>query len=306
MRTGMKACNKIKKYKIASHLIFIFVATYIAIGCFIIENDYPIKKMEVSKFLTGKLELSVYGDILSFTLSTDVKRIKFHFINKINEIGVISEKYPDYNVRVSSNKKWLFITANKGDLLNKKINISLSGIKYSGMPITRNIDKVFVGDNQISIYDFYFNKLNIKSSNITTYYPLSINNISNFMARKFGTIVIVLVKSILIILFMSQLALFFILVFWNVPVANDFFKNPENKFPLTFIDNISENFSIYLGFLGTITSLWLSLEIATINFQSFGDVLSVMKNGIFTTVLGLSIRVLCTARGLFRTISEGN
>ena len=273
---------------------------YLFAGQVVIHSDLSVKENDFSKFLTGKLKYNIYGDLLKFEISKPIKSIKFHFDEKIIDLAVISNKIEKFNAVTSSDKRWIIVNStNYNGLLNKKIKLSLSGIKYSGMPLNRKIDLVEVNDNPISMYEFYYHILNDDYSNLSLYYPFDINNISNWMASSFGEIIISLIKSILIILFIFQLSLFFVLVLWKNQTLNIFFSSPEANSAITWIDNISENFSVHLGFLGTVMSLWVSLEMATVNFQSFGNIIHIMKDGIFTTVLGLSIRVICTSRGVF-------
>ena len=47
-----------------------------------------------------------------------------------------------------------------------------------------------------------------------------------------------------------------------------------------------------LGFLGTVTSIWIALELMDLFYSDFFQILQLMKVAIFTTVLGLFTKIL--------------
>jgi hypothetical protein len=86
--------------------------------------------------------------------------------------------------------------------------------------------------------------------------------------------------------------------------VTEYFEN-ENKPAVIFIDEIANRFAIPLGFLGTVTSIWFSLETTEADYSSFVQVLDTMRIAVFTTVLGLFIKILCLMRGFVsRTVTR--
>jgi len=152
--------------------------------------------------------------------------------------------------------------------------------------------------------NFYYNEINKNQSNIELYNAFDISNLSNFIARLIGKQAIIFLITILMILLICQMLLFIIFVLRQPPHVKEYFDNPEKNAPVTFVDKLSNEFAIPLGFLGTVVSIWVSLEEGYIDYSSFFQILEIIKLAIFTTVLGLSIKILCIIRGALKTLPE--
>lgn len=81
--------------------------------------------------------------------------------------------------------------------------------------------------------------------------------------------------------------------------------------PINWLDIISERYSTFLGFLGTVVSLWVALERSGMDFSNFFELLDILKYAVFTTVLGLVTRSIYGMREFLyvarrQTESEGD
>lgn len=321
----------IRNYKIISYALFAIIALYIVGAQLIIYKgwDKYLGKLSIILF-QPKFEIKT--DIISLRLNREAQSIQLKFENALNESvtpieilqnDVIIESSKsmnrdsqpeeeinknsnaDYNVELSNDRYEIRISAkNDKTLLDKPIKIGLYD-KDSNRAIQRFIVNILIDNKEHSIQEIFYDYFSKKDNNLILYYLVDLKNTSNFLASEYGIIITRLITAVLLIFFSFQLLYFFISVVWQPSEICQYFANPANytqNNTVTWVDEISEKFSISLGFLGTVTSIWVALESSESDYSSFYSILEIIKVAIFTTVLGLGIKILCLIRGLLSPI----
>jgi len=172
-----------------------------------------------------------------------------------------------------------------------RLKIIFKGV-WEGLNSSRKyIKSIKLNTNSVGITDFYKNTIDIKKSNITYYKSLSIFNISHFLAKRWGITLVTIIQVSLLVLFFSQFILFFLSLFHSKIIPKSFRDLRESLLSLNVLNYFSRH-SITIGFLGTISSIWVSLELLDTIFNNFFQILDLLKVAIFTTVLGLTTRIL--------------
>lgn len=225
---------------------------------------------------------------------------------KINS-GFIKLQYKDKNtLHILDGKKTSQseVIKIKTEHMLEKIN---SGLRTANIEIIRAdnskvnpailIDKIMLDGELIDLVEFYENYLDKNNSKIEYYFFNQFNNISTWLSINAGYKISLFIQFTLISMLAIQLALLFLGVFFQPPGLGDYFRNPRDDAAISIIDTLSNNHAISIGFLGTIISIWIALESNTSGFNDFEKIISIFKIAIFTTVLGLAIKMICSIRG---------
>ena len=166
------------------------------------------------------------------------------------------------------------------------------------IPKRRFIKSIRMDGRQVSLIDFYENVLitDQDQSNVEYFKPLDIRNISNTLGNLFGEPLVFLVTFILLVMLGAQL--FIIMMAFVKQLLPQLYTEVGEKamFPVNWIDGFAENYSMLFGFLGTILSIWVSLEKADTDYGDFFQMLTMVKFAVFTTVLGLMTRIVYGVR----------
>ena len=168
---------------------------------------------------------------------------------------------------------------------------------------THKIKSVKVDGKLIPITVFYEDYVIREKSNLAYHIPMELRNLSRWLAVNMGQTVMSAIQIVLIFLFVIQASLFFICALWKPSGVREYFSEQPNSIAMTKIDYVSKVFSIPLGFLGTVVSIWVALELNGGEFGNFEGILSVFKVAIFTSVLGLGVHSLCLLRSLGFSLS---
>ncbi|MBW2321101.1 MAG: hypothetical protein JRF31_09725 [Deltaproteobacteria bacterium] len=297
-----------KSYKIISYSFLILVVAYVGLGQLIIAANVDIDS-KWSILFTGHPRLQIRHNVLKLEFKVDSSTIEFQFTKPLTEkVKPLSPKDHNliYAINMSTERDWLTIKALKGkSLQNIPLAFSLSDPEKPGYFVKRYISTVKVNGAPYSVSKIYKNLLRLGSSNVYLYYPFQLSNLSGFLANTFGSKFVYLIISLLLVLLICQAFLFAVSIVWQPDQVKDYFDNPEPGTAVTVIDSIANRFAIPLGFLGTVASVWYSLEGAETDYRSFVQILEIVKIAIFTTVLGLSIKILCILRGYHSGIFSG-
>lgn len=293
-----------RTYKIISYSLLIIVLLYIAIGQWIMASHINVN----TKFfwLTGTPSLEIRHNVIRLQLKVDSTILELQFTKPLN--GPVIPWEPKnanlaYKVNLSTERDWLTIKAiDKKSLQNIPLALTLSDPKKAGYIPKRYVKTVRIDHNQHPIPDFSYNVLSLDSSNTVLYYPFHFMSLSGYLANTFGYHFMFLIVLALLVLFLCQIILFTVSICYQPQQAKNYFDKPEENIAITFIDSVADRFAIPLGFLGTVVSVWYSLEEPGTDYRSFVQILEIVKIAIFTTVLGLTTKVLCIIRGRFPSI----
>lgn len=293
--------NNRNAYKVTSYIIFLTVVAYILSGQIIIY--YKLNKNGGFTLFTLRPRLEVRANILKIEIKNQIKLIELKFNNSLESVFLLKgdkDKVLKYDIKLGPEKEWLSIQTKNTSLQGVPINILLSKPEKAGYSKKRMIETIRIDNKELDISPFYHNYLLHQYSNLSIYYPLALPNISSFLASKFGNLVVRLILGLLWILFVCQTILLIISLMIQPEEVKEFFNNPTKDNAITFLDGIAERFAIPLGFLGTVVSIWVSLELSEMDYRSFVQILEIIKIAIFTTVLGLATRIICLIRSFYK------
>lgn len=285
-------------YKIYALFLLAFVLIFLSANIFLTVTKFG-QNLNFN-FITGDPLLMVNYNLIDFRVKTSANKIELFFKEPLNHEPIQINKRDEssnYQISSSSEKDLITIKSNapKG-LQNQHIIIRLDGYEDSGIITKRFIRKIKINDYEESIIDFIHDDISNINKSVSIYYEYSLWNLSNIAAKYFGFSIVSLILLILLILFACQLLLLPISVGWQPEVVKDYFRDNEKGKAIFIIDELANNFAIPLGFLGTVTSIWHSLEISVIDYSNFSQVIEILKIAIFTSVLGLSTKMICTLR----------
>jgi hypothetical protein len=268
---------------------FLPVGIFIFIFAYVIVLQIPAKDFQLSAFLGGNPSLSFHENTLKITTINIIKSLEFHFLDEMPDVDDCKIYYDNEDEKKEiSNKQYMFKPNPDDNLLQVIMSESILGEmtfeftlaeRYLGKdPKRYHIKKVVVNGSEKSLYDFIENEIKSEESNIYLYTPFTIDNISGYLALKFGIYLLFIIQLILICLALFQLlSLTLSLRYGWIQII---------RLEFTFIDTISKDYSLQFGFLGTIVSLWVSLETSVIGAGDLYLIIEILKKAVFTTVLG--------------------
>ena len=158
----------------------------------------------------------------------------------------------------------------------------------------KKIKSVHFDSQKIGITDF--NNNYIVDSNLVYFRSYHFSNISSYMAEKYGQLLLRIVSIFLLILLISQLFLFFFTIIESIIKKESLIVNDHPILMIKAIDYVSKNYAIILGFLGTVLSIWITLELSMHDYSNFFQILDIIRLAIFTTVEGLLIVTIYSIR----------
>ena len=300
--------NLITKY--IFYTITILFSFFILIFMFLQNTYYINNYLSKIHFFNkiGPKKLIFQDNEMNIVLKEDFNKLTFDFTEPINiftgsfdckyyENGQTIDISKEIKIKIIDNKKRINVLNNnsrKGG--ETHITIYLQNIDARGVPRRYIINNVQLNNNKKNLYDFYLKYLIPEKTNLKYYRPFAIINVSNTLATLIGGPLLSLVTSLLLFLFGYQFYNFILIIpksFFSVSESKDF----NDLFPLNIINKLS-TFSIYLGFLGTIISIWVALEKANVNLTDFFQILNIIKYAIFTSVLGILTNTLFFTRNL--------
>jgi len=262
-----------------------------------------------SPLIGGPKRLLLESNYLQLSVLRNFDLIEIFFEDELqlsgsNQVIHISKNWyrvleaKDYEITLGANNKSI-----KMKLLNKqplaggiKFFVYLRGDTQSSLPTKKFITSVLLDTKPVTLTEFYKQYLDVKQSNIKYYRSFAIENISSYLARTVGVQLLYTVTGLLIVLLVGQL-----IVFFGTIIEEIVFKDPlqfgkQARIPISWLDAVAEEYSTFLGFLGTVLSLWIALEQSSTDYSDFFQILAIIKYAVFTTVLGLLIRSIYGVR----------
>lgn len=255
--------------------------------------------------ITGRARVVVSDDILTLHLKSKVHQIVLSFNQPL--AGQVFLANPvqaaQYEVKWDPEMRHS-VTIQASSLLANKAPEGFSAAVFSVGRLfstpdfsEREIVAATVDGRSLTPYDFLTKILIRDESSVSLYYPFALQNISRECAHAFGNLLIYGILGILLLLAIAQILLL-LGATWAQPESVSFyFSNRATNEAVTFVDSVASDYAIPLGLLGTITSIWVALEQPSINFASFEQILGTLRLAVFTTVLGLVIKIVCMIRG---------
>jgi hypothetical protein len=254
---------------------------------------------------TGPARLEIRDNILRLELKPECSLLEIGMLESLRNrsVSLSSDSTNDYTVELSSERDWITVSpVEDNSLRNTPIEVILVNLGDTSFPTKRYITEIKIDKQEKNIPYFYYHLIDHSDSNVKLYYAFQIYNISSYAAEIFGQTFIWGILSTLIILLLCQILLF---VVWIIlrPEPEGYIDK-EGSPPITFIDELSDRFAVPLGFLGTVVSIWYSLEDTGMAGLSYVRIVDIMKFAIFSTVMGLSIKVLFLIRGYRREVRQ--
>ena len=196
-----------------------------------------------------------------------------------------------YKVTSTTNNKVIKIWISEVYYATLYIDIYFQGFTKGGFPKRKYIKHIDVDGKEVSLTKFYDTYIDKNESNVTYFKSFGLRNISAYLAEQYGSWLYIADILILISLFTIQFLLLF------VTIIESFFSQKAIRiaddaiFPMNYVDSIAKDFSVVLGFFGSVVSIWTALEISGFDYSNFFQVFGMVKIAVFTTVLGLSVRI---------------
>ena len=294
-------------YLSITYTVVAVISIYVGTTQWII-HEKLYKDYNLSIF-TGKPVLEVDSDSLVMMFNIDVRTVDFRFTHKLDGVIEINKDTRDkeavtietiipFKTALSNDRNWVKLKVADGETIEDKlIKVEIKSV-VDGMPRTLYfIDEVRVNGEKIEVYDFLGNYIDHHRRNLILHIPRSFSNISKNIANNYGNKMLEVIKFVLIVLLTTQTVLYLIAFVWQPQEISDYFNNANPDEGISIVDSISRKYAIPLGFLGSVLSIWTSLEINQQQFSDFNSVLEIFKGGIFTTVLGLITNIVCLLRG---------
>jgi hypothetical protein len=257
--------------------------------------------------LTGEPKIVAPYDSLDIVFKSEMTDLTLTFELPIAGQIFVNGDYstPDYNVGWDGkNRSSVSIKAARQDDAGRKIgfrSVRLPSGRF--FPTVREYRKalatVTVGEQTFTPYAFLSTVVVREDSNLELYYPLGPQNISSEIARRVGPSLVDAILYSLLFLAGSQILLLLATI-KQPEVVSRYFKNFQDAKAVSIIDMASNDFAIALGLLGTISAIWVALEQPGMDFSSFDRILDVLRKAVFTTVLGIATKMLCSLRSLPR------
>lgn len=290
-------------YRIVVSLTAVVIASYLLLS-------YAATKFELGPegglfLLTGEPRVIAAGDQLQLTLQDRSTSLAITFEEPI--VGQIlfggNFSTPAYNLEWDTdNRRTVIATARQSTSTAPesgfiRVNIPTSQLLPTGRDYRKGLSVISIDGQRVTPYQFLSQFLDRENSNLELYYPLDTKNISSEIARRVGAL---LVDTILYsLLFLTGCQLLLLAVTVKQPdLVSKYFKDFRDSDAVTIVDRASRDFAVPIGLMGTISAIWVALEQPGTDFSSFDQILQVLRKAVFTTVLGITTRVLCTLRGL--------
>jgi hypothetical protein len=287
-----------KRYRVLSYSILLFLAVYIGFGQYVIGQGFGAGS-SWQLFFTGPPRLEIPDNLLRLSLNIEYTLLEIKLLRSTKHCPGMASATKEANevkLECSQERDWITIRAFDGQSLRGvPLAINLADPQQPEVLLRRYITMIRIDKRPESIPGLYQSFIDRKASNLNIYYPFHVFHVSTYFAELFGNQFMWLISTVLLVILASQGLLFLISIVWQPEVVTEYFndRNPA----VTFVDEVSNRFAIPLRFLGTVCSIWYSLETIETDYSSFLQVLNAMRVAVFTTVMGLATKILCLIRG---------
>jgi len=213
-----KGWGETKRKKIITTVFIvssISFAVYFFLLGHLIDIDRPIiggpKHLEISDNI-GHMTIKRAFKSLELFFDEPFNLADGHQIVRVTKEGKFKVLTPiNSEVRKSGDGKKLIIQLkdDNDSISDTRLFIIFRGSGRDDFPTRKYISKVMMDGKEISLTSFYKNDLDLGQSKINYYKSFTIQNLSNYGARKWGMPLLSIVMGILIILVAGQVIIFF-------------------------------------------------------------------------------------------------
>ena len=268
-----------------------------------------------SSTLSGPKYLVIDDNFLSISINKNFKELELKFLDPIS----INENYKifkntsdsnhelikqDFSLTISPDKKLLRVKINKDLDGTTALNIPFQKPHNEGFLKRKYIESVSINQEEIPMGRFYKQYIDTGQSKVNYYRAFTIENISTYLAKYYGVWLYSATAYVLEVLLAFQLILFFTTAIGSLISTNRIGIAEKAVIPINFFDIASRDLSTFLGFFGTITSIWTALEFSDFDYSDFFQILNLIKMAVFTTVLGICVRLVFELRRFFHSIEK--
>lgn len=262
-----------------------------------------------SEIIGGPKYLYVQDNVIILTIVKSFEILEIEFkepidLSKKHNIYIIDNdkntilKENEYKIN-SINSKLIRINILNNLFGKISIHLNLSGSEKGAFPKRTFIKEIKLDKKVIGLKTFYSDFLEQNQSNAYYYKSFDMQNISNFLAMQIGNTLLSVIIYSLSILFVFQLIIFIVTFIYRIFTLNQINTAEKAIMPFKYFDIVSRDYAITFGFLGTILSIWIALEVEGMDYSNFFQILATIKKAVFTSVLGLLIKFVYSIREFF-------
>lgn len=291
------------RYRIAVAGLTLLVLLCLLAGHMIVR--YELNLGAVGEFLTGSPKLRLRHHNLNLEPRRDVKEITLVFDREVLTARIVLVDDEDELNKTKTRTHHLLSRPSRSislykeqiesvKLIDNRFQLMLSEKPNNNIGAPLSIVEIEVNGTARELNKVNKNILNFDGSG-EIIHPREVSMLSNTIANSAQSWLLDGIRITLLTMFFTQLVL--ILVSWKIP-ANIFsieYKWTQLTRPSRF-DSWCDDYAIPLGFFGTIVSMWIALEVVSLETGGFTHFLGILKTAIFTTVLGMGTKLICMIR----------
>lgn len=298
-------------YSVTTYIVLALVVVYVAIGQVLIAGEAGTS-LRIAGAFTGTPRVVQSADILRLRFVRGVESIELIYRDPLaGETVALSSDSPDiaahwdgdaprvltfsFSAAVTSTEPTDGASPRAGTFIEVEARMGRAFV--DDRPASREITDVFVDGQLVAPYDLLLRFLDRDRSTLVLHYPLAIGNISREVAHRAGPYLLIVAMGSLLSLALCQLILLLLTWWWRPDTVKHYLGGHAPAGAVPLVDRLSSELAIPLGLFGTIIGIWLALEQPGITYASFGEVLSILRFAIFSTVLGFGTKMLCRLRG---------
>ena len=287
----MKSMLK-NRYRIQSIGVLFLIALYLFLSV-ILTHNFKLTNRFYNIF-TGPPSISIKSNLMQFEVKKPVKYIELRLDREVEyELFKFTGTSRHFKMSSQNKSNWIKLESETENPMTDIISIKTYNSNMKAVFNPYFIEEIILDNNSYSIPEIFYNIFNF-DSNASLYYPFKIENLSSTLA-KWSEWPLYSLIVFLMLIFLTQLA--YILTLNKLPnelantVLNDIVKEG-----LSLMDKMADQYAIPLGFLGTLMSLWITLENAGSDLYDFKFFVETLKIALLTSVLGLSSKLLLILR----------
>ena len=288
----MKSMLK-NRYRMQSIGVLLLIALYLFLSVILTHNFRLTNRFY--NFFTGPPSISIKSNLIQFEVKKPVKYIELRLDREVEyELFKLTGTSRHFKLSSPNKSNWIRLESKTENPMTDIISIKTYNSNMTAVFNPYFIEEIILdNDNSYSIPEIFYNIFNF-DSNASLYYPFKIENLSSTLA-KWSEWPLYSLIVFLMLIFLTQLA--YILTLNKLPnelantVLNDIVKEG-----LSLMDKMADQYAVPLGFLGTLMSLWITLENAGSDLYDFKFFVETLKIALLTSVLGLSSKLLLILR----------
>lgn len=279
------------KYRKHSIIVLGAIALYMAASLYLVGK--PHLSNWFTMCFTGKPSLQVATNQVIVTPQTVVKKVGLLLDRPVIADIVAGKDKPAYEIKMKQQTKMVVITSRDKEGAQEPFSIQLKDKDANALFNPFFIREIDVDESRPNVVQAT-EKFITFGDKVTTYYPFHVHNISGTLAQ-YAKLPLYTIVFILLMLFLTQVV--YIISVNKLPkeLANAILDEQDDK-QVSTVDKLTGLYAIPLGFLGTIMSLWITLENTGSDLYDFRFFIETLKIALLTSVLGLGSKLLLVLR----------